>query len=102
MDRAEPGVLRVEVVYCAGPGEVDQVELVLPAAASVHDALRASGLLARHPGIDLSGRRVGIWGQLRELDAPLRDGDRVEVYRPLLIDPMQARRARHARQRGKS
>jgi putative ubiquitin-RnfH superfamily antitoxin RatB of RatAB toxin-antitoxin module len=101
MDPAERGSLYVEVVYCAGPGEVDQVELVLRADATVHDALLASGLQVRHPGIELTRRRVGVWGQLRELDAPLRDGDRVEVYRPLLIDPMQARRARHARQRGK-
>jgi uncharacterized protein len=101
MDRAEPGTLRVEVVYCAGPGEVDSTELVLNVNATVHDALQASGVLARHPDIDLTRRRVGVWGQLRPLDAALRDGDRVEIYRPLLVEPMQARRARHARQRGK-
>lgn len=101
MGRAEAGVLRVEVVYCAAPGEVDQIELALPADATLHDALQASGVLTRHPDIDLTRRRVGIWGRLSELGAPLRDGDRVEVYRPLLLEPMQARRVRHAKQRSK-
>lgn len=101
MDRAEAGALRVEVVYCAGPGEVDATPLVLSAHATVYDALQASGVLTRHPGIIVTHRRVGVWGELRPLDAALRDGDRVEIYRPLLIEPMQARRLRHARQRGK-
>lgn len=101
MDRADGGEMRIEVVYCPGPGEADQVDLVLRAGASVGDALRASGMLTRHASIDLTRQRVGVWGRLSELDALLRDGDRVEIYRPLLIEPMQARRLRHARQRGK-
>lgn len=98
---AEAAHVRVEVVYCPAPGKLDRVELVLPTTARVSDALRASGVLSRHAEIDLGTQRVGIWGRLRGLDAPLRDRDRVEIYRPLLIDPKDARRLRHARQRAK-
>jgi len=59
----------------------------------------ARGVLARHAEIDLAQQRIGIWGRLRSLEAPLRDQDRVEIYRPLLIDPKEARRRRHAQQR---
>jgi uncharacterized protein len=100
MGHADELRLQVEVVYCARAGEVDQVSLVLSPPACVRDALQSSGLLARHPEIDLERQRVGVWGTLRTLDAPLRDRDRVEIYRPLFVDPMEARRRRHAKQRG--
>jgi uncharacterized protein len=99
MGRADAPLLQVDVVYCARAGEVDQVSLMLPSPACVRDALQSSGLLVRHPDIDLERQRVGVWGRLRTLDAPLRDRDRVEIYRPLLVDPKEARRRRHARQR---
>jgi len=77
------------------------VEVRLAEGATLADALRASGLLESHPQIDLARQRVGVWGRLCELDTPLRARDRVEVYRPLLVDPMQARRERQRRQGGK-
>lgn len=98
MGHAEVPRLRVEVVYCARAGAVDQVNLLLPPQACVRDALQSSGILARHADFDLTRQRVGVWGRLRGLDAPLRDQDRVEIYRPLLIDPKEARRRRHAKQ----
>ena len=97
-DGPESTVLRVEVVYCPAPGEVDQVQLMLPHGACVIDALQLSGVLARHGAIDLAVNRVGVWGKLREPDAPLHDQDRVEIYRPLSMDPKEARRQRHAKQ----
>ena len=98
MAHAEPPRIDVTVVYSPRAGEVDQVVVRLPPGATLHDALLISGLLTRHPSIDLAQHRVGVWGKLRTLDVPLRDQDRVEVYRPLLIDPKEARRQRQRKQ----
>ena len=96
MECAEPaGKLDVVVAYSPAPEQVDQVALTLAAGATVGDALHASGLLDRHPDIDLSTQAVGVWGKLRSLDDDLRDGDRVEIYRPLKVDPKEARRLRY-------
>jgi uncharacterized protein len=100
MDRADESMLTVQVVYSPRAGEVEQVEVTLPQGSRVRDALLASGMLARHAAIDLARNKLGIWGKWRGLDDPLRDQDRVEIYRPLLIDPMEARRRRQRRQRG--
>lgn len=94
MDRAEP--IAVEVVYCPSAGQVDQVMLQLVEGATVADALQASGLLQRH-GLALEGLRVGVWCKPKELTTPLRERDRVEVYRPLTVDPKEARRQRYQR-----
>ena len=90
--------LAVKVAYSPRAGVVDEAELAVPADAVLLDALRASGVLERHPEIDIGSTRFGIWGQRRALDAPLRDGDRIEIYRPLQVDPMEARRLRQRRQ----
>jgi putative ubiquitin-RnfH superfamily antitoxin RatB of RatAB toxin-antitoxin module len=90
--------LAVKVAYSPRAGAVDEAALMVPADAVLLDALRSSGVLERHPEIDLGSARFGIWGQLRALDAALRDGDRIEVYRPLQVDPMEARRLRQRRQ----
>ncbi len=70
----------------------------LPAGSSVADALRASGWLEAH-GLDLDTLRCGVWGRVQPLDHPLRDGDRIELYRPLTVDPKEARRLRYKKQR---
>jgi putative ubiquitin-RnfH superfamily antitoxin RatB of RatAB toxin-antitoxin module len=90
----------VSVAYSPRAGEVDEVRVQLREGATLADALRASGLLERHPQIDLARQRVGIWGRPCGPATALRANDRVEVYRPLLVDPMQARRERQRRQRG--
>ena len=82
--------IRVEVVRARRDG-VDTVTVQLPAGASVRDALRASG-------IDAEASAVGVFGKRVRPDTPLADGDRVEIYRPLLLDPKERRRQR-ARQR---
>ena len=74
------------------------VTLELTAGCTVADALRFSRLLERH-GLTLDGLRCGVWGRVQPLDALLRDGDRVELYRPLSVDPKEARRLRYKRQR---
>jgi uncharacterized protein len=90
--------LRVEVAYSPAPRQVQVVTLDLPAGCSVADALRASGLLERH-ALVLEGLRCGVWGRVQPLDWLLRDGDRVELYRPLSVDPKEARRLRYKHQR---
>ena len=92
--------LQVTVVWSAAPGAADEVLVRLPDGATVRDALEASGLLQRWP--DLAARPAGVWGRLRQPDDRLRDRDRVEIYRPLQVDPMEARRARQRRQRDRT
>jgi putative ubiquitin-RnfH superfamily antitoxin RatB of RatAB toxin-antitoxin module len=94
-------LLSVQVCYSPAPREVDTVCLQLQPGSTVADALRASGLLERHglaPGDQLS---VGIWTKLRPLDSALRENDRIEIYRQLLVDPKEARRQRYRKQPSK-
>lgn len=84
--------MRIEVVYALS--DVPQcIELDLPAGATVGDALVAAGLGA-HAGDE---EQVGIWNRRVTLATLLREADRVEIYRPLRADPMQARRLRAER-----
>lgn len=85
--------IRVEVA-AALPQRQELVELELETGATVIDAVHASGLPERFPEIDLDPRRLGVFGRLRSPDHPLRDGDRVEIYRPLKVDPKEVRRQR--------
>lgn len=91
-------LLQVQVSFSPAPRQVDSVALSLPPGSTVADALRASGLLERHGlawGDDLS---VGVWAKARPLDSPLREADRVEIYRGLKVDPKEARRQRYRKQ----
>ncbi len=85
--------MRVEVVY-ALPEHQDLVEVELEPGATVADAVRASGLAERHPGIDPDHGPFGIFSRRCAPTRPLRAGDRVEIYRPLKVDPKKARRRR--------
>ncbi|MBL8491681.1 MAG: RnfH family protein [Rhodocyclaceae bacterium] len=87
--------IAVEVVY-ARPERQEVVRLNLPAGSSVQAALEASGLLAKHPEIDLAKGKFGIFGKLSRLDTALRERDRVEIYRPLIADPKEVRKQRAA------
>ncbi len=66
----------------------------VPGGATVAEGIDASGIGRLVPEIDLSGSRVGIFGKLCTLQTPLRDGDRIELYRPLQCDPKAVRRQR--------
>ncbi|HUQ25949.1 MAG TPA: RnfH family protein [Burkholderiales bacterium] len=79
--------MRVEVVH-ARPEGAQIVEVRLPDGATVGDALAASGL---------KGNQVGIFGKRVSTDTRLKEGDRVEIYRPLNLDPKEARRRRAGR-----
>ena len=93
MSRASAERLRATVVYCA-PDRAWIVDVEVPAGNTLRDAVAASGLPQRVPGLDLAVLDVGVFNVVREPDGPVRDGDRIEVYRPLSIDPKQARRIR--------
>jgi len=97
VDPASPatGSLHVEVVYAPDARQVERVALRLPSGATVADALEASGLPARHGWADLAALRCGVWMKPQAMDTVLRDRDRVEVYRPLKVDPKEARRQRY-------
>jgi len=84
--------MRVEVAY-AGPEGVAIVPVDLPEAASVGDAIAASGLVARFGLVD-AALGVAIFGQPAKRTTPVRAGDRVELLRPLLADAKEARRRR--------
>lgn len=90
------GGVAVEVVY-ARPGGAALARVVLPAGATLRDAVERSGLLEQFAEIDLARNRVGVFGRLRSLEQPVADGDRVEIYRPLAADPKVRRRRRAAR-----
>jgi putative ubiquitin-RnfH superfamily antitoxin RatB of RatAB toxin-antitoxin module len=89
--------IAVEVVYAKTDIQVTR-KLVLPAGSTVEAAIRRSGLLDAYPEIELKAAGQGIFGRTASLDTPLRDGDRVEIYRPLAADPTELRRRRAARQ----
>ena len=101
-DESGRPVLRVEVAYSPQADRVDLVSLELHDGATVACALQASGLLARYPAIDLAHMALGVWGRVVPLDEVLRDADRVEIYRPLIVDPKEARRLRHREQKARA
>ena len=84
-------MIEVEVVYALAERQA-LVAVTIAAGATVGDAIDQSGIAAKFPEQDLSACRLGIWGRLADKDQSLQDGDRVEIYRPLDIDPREARR----------
>lgn len=87
--------ITVEVVY-ALPACQEIARLDLPAGATALSAVQASGLAERHPEIDLTHVKFGVFGKVVAPETRLADGDRVEIYRPLAVDPRAARHARVA------
>lgn len=92
MDKAA-GNLRVQVCY-AKPGIQLLRDVSVPPGTTLQAAIVQSGILDDMPEIDLSTCRVGIYAKLKTLEAILRDGDRIEIYRPLIADPKESRRRR--------
>lgn len=85
--------IMVEVAY-ALPSEQLIIPISMPPEANAEAAIRASGLLEKFPEIDLNMNQIGIFGKLSKLDAPLRNLDRIEIYRPLIADPKEVRKQR--------
>jgi putative ubiquitin-RnfH superfamily antitoxin RatB of RatAB toxin-antitoxin module len=93
---AKPEMICVEVAYATPTRQFLQEVEVAP-DATVAEAIEASGVLAQFPEIDLTRNTVGVFSERRVLDDPLRQGDRVEIYRPLIADPKAMRRKRAAK-----
>ena len=85
--------LRVTVALALARRQ-EVVEVELAEGATIGDAIAASGLEARFPGMEIAALSTGIWSRARPVDTRLRDGDRVELYRPLEADAKAQRRAR--------
>lgn len=83
--------IKVEVVY-ALPERQELIALTVPDGTTLGEAIAASGIEARFPDEDLTRLPTGIWGRRAGRDRRLADGDRVEIYRPLRMDPRESRR----------
>ncbi|MES9993634.1 MAG: RnfH family protein [Candidatus Thiodiazotropha sp.] len=87
--------MKFEVAF----GKQDEQALLTVESAdplTAKQAIEASGILDRYPEIDLKTNKIGIFGKAAKLDALLSEGDRVEIYRPLIADPKEARKKRAA------
>lgn len=94
------GCIDIEVVY-AERGRQWQVPMRVPAGTTVAAAIENSGLHLRIPALVVDHGSIGVFGRLVEPETPLRHGDRVEIYRPLLADPKAMRRARAQKTTGR-
>ncbi len=88
--------IHVEVAY-ALPDRQAIVEVEVPLGTTAVEAARQSGIMERFEGLDLENARLGIFGKIAANTQVLRAGDRVEIYRPLIADPKEVRKARAAR-----
>lgn len=99
---AEPSVLRITVAYSPRARLVQEVLLQLASGSTVEQAIRASGLREQNTELQSGPLLCGVWGRKAPLDHVLRDLDRVEIYRPLKVDPKVARRERFVKQGARS
>ena len=98
---SEP-TIKVELVY-ATPKQQYVTKMTVPIGSTAREVIEKSNFLSRFADIDLSKNRVGVYSRLIALDAALKDGDRLEIYRPLTADPKIVRRklAREGKSIGK-
>ena len=89
-------LISVTVVY-ALPGAATEIDVRLPQGATVAETLERSGIAACHPEANLGRCPVGIFGKRVDRQSVVADGDRIELYRPLIADPKEARRKRAKR-----
>jgi len=90
-------MIHIEVVL-AMPEKQELIALDLAVGSTIADAIEQSGIVAMFDGFELDAAKVGIFGQKATMEQALRDGDRVEIYRALLIDPKEVRRQRALKQ----
>lgn len=90
--------IKVEVVY-ANPKYQQLISLEVPENCSVLAAIQISGIIEQFPEINLQKNKVGIFGKIIELNSCVTEGDRIEIYCPLLIDPKEARKSRAKKQK---
>lgn len=95
MSESEQTEITVEVAY-ARPDQQLIIPLKVAPGTTLEQAIEQSGILQRFEEIDLDKNKLGIFGKLSKKAAELKDGDRVEIYRPLIADPKEVRRKREA------
>lgn len=78
--------MQIGVAY-SEPGQQVWLNIEVPDASTAREAIERSGILKQFPHIDLGTQKVGVFGRLVKLDAPLKAGDRVEIYRAIIADP---------------
>lgn len=78
--------MKIGIAYALSQRQV-WFDVELPDGATIKDAIDRSGILNQFPEIDLEKNKVGVYGKVSKLDAVLNDGDRVEIYRPIICDP---------------
>jgi len=89
----------IAVMVCyATANQQEIIPLELPPQTNILQAIQQSGVLDQYTEIDLAKNTIGVFGKLVNLDQVLQDKDRIEIYRPLRINPMDARRSRAARE----
>ncbi|QKJ88275.1 RnfH family protein [Paramixta manurensis] len=88
--------IAVEVVY-ALPEKQYLYRVTLPEGSSVEQAIKSSGILELRQDIDLNENKIGVYSRPVKLADIVRDGDRIEIYRPLVADPKELRRQRAER-----
>lgn len=86
--------LQVTVVYSHTPRHVLELVVQVPAGSTLQQALVLSGTLVQYPDLATGTPDVGVWGKVADLTQCVQDGDRIEIYRPLTVDPKVARRTR--------
>ena len=91
-----PDEILVEIAY-ALPEEQVIISIKVPTIFNVQQAIEKSGIQKKFPSIDLSKNKVGIFGKKTTLDQTLNNRDRIEIYRPLILDPKEMRRKRAAK-----
>lgn len=87
--------ITVEVVY-ALPEEQTLLAFTVEDQTDIKTAIQQSGILEKHPEINLETAKVGIFGKIAKMSQPLREKDRIEIYRPLIADPKEVRKKRAA------
>ena len=96
-----PEEIMVEVAY-ALPEEQVIISIEVPKKINIKQAIEKSGIQKKFPEIDLSKNKVGIFGKQTTLDHLLSDRDRIEIYRPLILDPKEMRRKRASKKKIKT
>lgn len=78
--------MQIGVAY-SEPGQQIWLNIEVPDESNVQQAIERSGILKQFPHIDLATQKVGVFGRLVKLEAALKPGDRIEIYRPITADP---------------
>jgi len=78
--------MQIGVAY-SEPGQQIWLNIEVPDESNVQQAIERSGILKQFPHIDLAAQKVGVFGRLVKLEAALKPGDRIEIYRPITADP---------------